>query len=204
MSVSAMAFSARQQNVVWALAALLGVALLVLMAFFGEERSGALAENSASGVAKALAPDRIRAVEVMDAGQAAQRFVRVEASAPWRRLTLTGADQRTDISPAQAKKLSELVMLLHHSPPERSLPAEARVMVSYGLSPAPTLRVALWTSDAMSPPPALPALRVEFGGLNPMGIATYARASTAPTMAEEPVLLLPAYIADTARAVLQP
>lgn len=186
----------RPHDLAWGVAGTLCGIALVVMAFSGGDRPGALAENAAGGIALHIAPGSVRAVEVTLAAQPSMRYVRVDAGAPWRRVAGTS---RSDIDPAQAKKLNELLMLLHNSTPERRLPAEPAALAGYGLAPAPALRVRVSLSDETGAPAAL---GVEFGGLNPMGLATYSRIS--PPQADDAVLLLPAYVADTARALAQP
>ena len=165
------------------------------MAFWGEDRSGSLAQNTASGLMKDTLPSQVRVLELSASGRPAVRYVRADESAPWQRVA---GDARRGVDAPLSLKLGELIMLLHNSAPERSLATASSELAAYGLTPGQALRVSVATSDSAG---ATPVLRVDLGGKNPMGLSTYSRLVAAP-QAQADVLLLPSYLADAASALL--
>ena len=178
------------------------VVALVGMAWWGEERTGSLAEYVAGGVMKDTLPAQVRMVALSATGRSDLRYVRADVSAPWLRVA---GEVKQGVNPPTSQKLDELLMLLHNSAPERTLDAAVPDLAAYGLTPAQALRLSVGTSDS----PSAPSLQVEFGARNPMGLSNYARvvARAAPQAAPQTahqgnvVLLLPAYVADAAYAL---
>ena len=171
---------------------------LVGMAWWGEERTGSLAEYVAGGVMKDTLPAQVRMVALSATGRSDLRYVRADVSAPW--LRVAGEVKQgvnPPISQNTSQKLDELLMLLHNSAPERTLEAAVPDLAAYGLTPAQALRLSVGTSDSPSAPPSL---QVEFGARNPIGLSNYARVVAQPSH-QGNVLLLPAYVADAAYAL---
>ena len=76
---------AARAGVLWWAGGACAVAL-VGMAWWGEERTGSLAQYVAGGVLKDTLPARVRMVALSAAGRADLRYVRADVSAPWLRV----------------------------------------------------------------------------------------------------------------------
>lgn len=160
-------------------AVLVSAGALVVLALVGERENTSLAEFTPQGVMVRIDPRDIRKVAV-SAGARHWEFSRSGRSwespdANWP----AGRAERIDLG----------LKLLHNSAPQAVFTEEeSRDLASFGLE-TPALRVTASGPDG--------DFTVEFGSLNPMGLARYARVGGTSN-----VMLIPRFVADTWEQVL--
>jgi len=158
----------------WHFAAGAAVLLLLALALYSPDRQKGLAEFQAAGPMRHIQTAEIVTLRIA----AGERHWGLERRADgWQRvqggaLLDTGAGSAIEAG----------LRLLHNTPPERSFVAESP---DFGLTP-PVLSVRLATSGGAS-------FEVEFGHMNPMGLARYVRIRD---RAESALHLMPSYVAE--------
>jgi hypothetical protein len=168
--------------VAWPLAAAAAFALLVGLALQGERRDP-MQEFKPAGLLTAFAPEDAREIEVA-VGAEVWRFRRDGA---WRPL-----EPPKPVPPDFAQRIETALRLLRNSAPLRVLTAEevGRVPpLEYALA-ADSLRVEVRAADGAT-------FRIQFGGLNPLGSARYAKVD-----GMEGVPMMPAYVGDAWQQVI--
>ncbi|MGH7365978.1 MAG: DUF4340 domain-containing protein [Candidatus Rokuibacteriota bacterium] len=160
----------------WIASALGAAAVIILLALSGQRPDPAgLARFEAAGVMLALDPRRVAAVEVRQAEQR-WRFQRAPAGG-WAAGAVPASEQA-------GRAVDDGLRFLHGSAPQRVLqPAEVDgiPMTEYGLAPP---RYVVTVQDA-----AGASFTIEFGAVNPQGLAQYARVA-----GRREVLLLPRFV----------
>jgi hypothetical protein len=170
------------RRVVWPLAAATAFAFLVGLALKGERRDP-MQEFKPAGLLTAFAPEDAREIEIAT-GAEVWRFRRNGA---WRTVEPT-----KPVPPDFAQRIETALRLLRNSAPLRLLTAEevARVSPSEYALAADSLRVQVRAADGA-------IFRVQFGGLNPLGSARYAKVDGI-----DGVPMLPAYVGDAWEQVI--
>ena len=169
---------------------------LMVMAWTGGERPGALSEYVASGLMKDIGPDQIRRVELSAAGQTPLRFVRESVAAGWHTATAEGLKPLDTIG---TQKIVVLLNFLHNTAPERSIDISGMPLSSFGLDPQPVWQLTVAKSALRT---SQPDLRIDFGKLNPIGLSQYTRNPANGGTNE--ILLLPAFVGEAVAALLPP
>lgn len=164
-------------RVVWIGVAVGAAATLAVLAMHGQRPDPAgLARFEAAGIMLALDPAQVTAVDVRRA-ERQWRFQR-HPGGGW---TMDG----TGPAPAEtARALDDGLRLLHGSAPQRVLERseiDGIPLTEYGLAP-PRYVVVVQSPDA-------PPFSVEFGAVNPQGLAQYARVA-----GRDGVVLLPRFV----------
>lgn len=173
------------RRTLWAGAAALSAALLVVLALHGRRPDPGLDRFAAAGLMLDIAPERVATVEVRRAGRT------------WRLQRLDGAWRTVPGSPPAPADASERIeaglRFLHVSPPQRVLGEEETRdgEEDYGLDP-PRYTVLVRAADG-------PAFALAFGAANPQGLAQYARV---PGRAE--IVLLPRFVGEPWEALTAP
>jgi len=171
------------QRLAWPLAAAVALLFVVGLALSGKRPDAGLAEFKAAGLMTAFAPEDAREVEI-SANGAVWHFRRddtwhvVEAPRP----------VPSDVAP----RIDVALRLLRNSGSLRTLTAAevAQVPASeYALGPE-SLRVEVRSASGA-------AFRIQFGGLNPLGVARYARVDNV-----EGLPMLPTYVAEAWEQVI--
>ncbi len=164
------------RRVAWPLAAVAAFAFLVGLALQGERRDP-MQEFKPAGLLTAFAPEDAREIEIA-AGAAVWHFRRDGA---WRPV-----EQTKPVPSDFAQRIETALRLLRNSSPLRLLTAEevARVPPSEYALATDSLRVKVRAADGAT-------FRIQFGGLNPLGSARYAKVD-----GMEGVPMLPAYVGD--------
>jgi len=161
----------------WIAAAVLAAAAIAALAVQGRRPDPALVTFTAAGVLADLPPERVTAV-IVSADERRREFTR-DAGGGWRR---SGAPAAADATASIERGLR----FLHASAAERVMGREelsGTRLAELGLDPP---RYAVTVRDA-----AGPRLTVEFGTLNPLGLAQYARVA-----GHDEVLLLPSFVGE--------
>jgi len=164
-------------RVVWIAVAAVAAVTLTVLALSGQRPDPAgLARFEAAGVMLAIEPTRVTAVDVRQA-ERRWRFHR-DPGGEWK----VGGTAPAPAGAAQA--LDDGLRLLHASAPQRVLDraeVDGIPMTEYGLAP-PRYVVVVQAADGTS-------FRVEFGAVNPQGLAQYARVA-----GRDGVVLLPRFV----------
>jgi hypothetical protein len=164
-------------RVVWIAVAVGAAATLTILAMHGQRSDPAgLARFEAAGIMLALDPAQVTAIDVRQA-ERRWRFQR-EPGGGW---TADG----TGPAPAETTRaLDDGLRLLHGSAPQRILDrneVEGIPMIEYGLAP-PRYVVVVQAAGG-------PSFTVEFGAVNPQGLAQYARVA-----GRDGIVLLPRFV----------
>lgn len=186
----------------WAAATLAALALLLVLALRSPDRQQSLVAFEAAGTMRHIAPEQVQAVR-LSTGPRSRDFER-GADGRWRGAgeadgadaasgshgvaasTATAAAQSATTHAATQAAIHAAIeaglRLLHNTPPERSFETESP---DFGLA-APALKVELRTADGQ-------AFEADFGAVNPIGMAHYARIRSAGQTA---LHLVPSYLAQ--------
>ena len=163
-------------RVAWIGVSVVAVVTLMVLALHGQRPDPAgLARFEAAGIMVGLDPARVTGVDVSQVGR------------QWRFQRGPGPGWSAEGGPATAETARALdsgLQLLHASAPQRTLQrseVEGIPMSEYGLAP-PRYVVVVRAGDA-------PPFTVEFGAINPQGLAQYARIP-----GRDELLLLPRYV----------
>ena len=160
----------------WTLAAAIAAGFIIILAFHGERPAGGLARFEAAGLLLRWPVAEMSEVD-LEVGTDRRSYRRDRGQ--WRR---DGANVSTDLH----ERIELGLRLLHNSRPERIIHADEfgdRALADFGLVP-PRLSVTVRTSRSES-------ATVHFGGVNPLGLARYARVE-----GNDDVVLLPAFVAE--------
>jgi hypothetical protein len=162
---------------IWSASALGAATVITLLALHGQRPDSAgLARFEAAGVMLALAPAQVTAVEVRQA-EGRWRFQRRPGG--------TWATEGPTPAPGQSgRALEDGLRFLHGSAPQRVLqPAEVDgiPLSEYGLAPPRYVVTAQGAAGV--------AFTIEFGAVNPQGLAQYARVA-----GRGEILLLPRFV----------
>jgi hypothetical protein len=160
----------------WMAAAALAAVFIVVLAFHGERPEGGLARFEAAGLLVRWPVAEMSEIDVQ-VGTDRRSYHRVPGG--WR---ADGADVPTEVH----ERIELGLKLLHNSRPERIIhPDELadRALADFGLAP-PRLSVTVRTSGGRG-------ATVHFGGVNPLGLARYARVE-----GNDDVVLLSAFVAE--------
>jgi hypothetical protein len=171
------------RRVAWPLAAAAAFAFLVGLALHGERRDP-MQKFKPAGVLTTFTPEDAREIEIA-IGAEVWRFRRDGA---WRSV------ERAKSVPADFERCIEAALrLLRNSAPLRVLTTEevARVPPSEYALASDSLRIQVRAADGAT-------FRVQFGGLNPLGSARYAKVD-----GMDGVLMLPAYVGDAWEQVIR-
>jgi hypothetical protein len=165
------------RRVAWIGVALGAAATITILAMHGQRPEPAgLARFEAAGVMLALDPARVTAVDVRQADRR-WRFQR-EPGGGWNA-------EGTGPAPVETERaLDDGLRLLHGSAPQRTLErseVDGIPMTEYGLAP-PRYVVIVRAADG-------PPFTVEFGAVNPQGLAQYARVA-----GRDGLVLLPRFV----------
>ena len=152
------------------MAAAAALVLLLTLALRSPDRQKGLVEYQAAGTMRDIAVADIIALQLV-AGTREQRF-----------------ERRGGVWSSDAATIDAALRLLHNTPPERSFDIATP---EFGLDP-PVFAVRLQTADGR-------AFEADFGAVNPIGLAHYARVRNAGTTA---LHLLPGYVADAWRPLM--
>ncbi len=158
----------------WVLAAAAAVSLLVALALYSPDRQKGLAEYQAAGPMRHIPTADIVTLRIV-AGERQWDFERRDTG--WQ---ITGGSAPVDTATAGALDLG--LRLLHNTAPERGFDIDSP---DFGLTP-PALRVGLTTMGGAT-------FEVDFGGLNPMGMARYVRVRE---RGQSALHLMPSYLAE--------
>ena len=171
------------RRVAWPLAAVAAFAFLVGLALHGERRDP-MQEFKPAGLLTTFAPEDAREIEIA-IGAEVWRFHRDGA---WRSVE-TAKSVPADFE----RRIEAALRLLRNSAPLRVLTAEevARVPPSEYALASDSLRVQVRAADGAT-------FRVQFGGLNPLGSARYAKVD-----GMDGVPMLPAYVGDAWEEVIR-
>ena len=172
------------KRLAWPGAALLAAGVIIGLAFSGHRPDPSLARFEAAGVMLAVQPDSVTEV-VVSRGERRWRFERAGAKG-WTAAPGTAPDA------SAGAHLDSGLRLLHVSAPQRVLqPAEVAgtELSEYGLEP-PRFSVSVRSSSAAP-------FEIDFGTLNPQGLAQYARVT-----GHAEILLLPGFIGEQWEAVM--
>ena len=167
----------------WSAAATAAALFLVALALTGGRPGPGFAAFEPRGLMLGIPIEQVREVVVIFQ-QGRWRFVR----------SATGAWQASEgaVAAGFETRLETALKLLHNAGPERVLTgaeATAAGSAQFGLN-TPDLRVVERAEGAT-------AFAISFGGLNPLGLARYARVDDAAEVA-----LLPAYVTDAWQQVI--
>jgi hypothetical protein len=168
----------------WAVAATLAAGVILTLAFHGRRPDPSLARFEAAGVMLAIAPESVTEVEIAR-GAHRWRFVRAGAGG-WTAPPgpPPGERVRTGIDGG--------LHFLHVSAPQRVLQRDELAGTppsDFGLDP-PRFTVSVRA-------PASAPFTIEFGALNPQGLAQYARIA-----GRSDLLLLPGFVGEPWEAVM--
>lgn len=177
--MAARALTAALERHAWVLAAAVALGMLLVLAFVGPERQGALGQNVAAGPMRHVAVDAVRRVQLRQ-GEHSVAFERSHAG--W-------AHNGQPLPAPVAERLQQSLRLLHNTPPEQRFEAE---LAEFGLA-SPSLTIEL-AADGGAP------LTLAFGAANPIGLARYARVTSGP---ETGLVMLPSDVHDHWLQLLQ-
>lgn len=165
-------------------AAVLAAGVIVALAFHGSRPDPSLARFEVAGVMLSIPPDTVTEV-IVSQGERRWRF---ERAGPSRWAVAPGAPSGEDVG----ARIDRGLRFLHVSAPQRVLQPEEIAAASpseFGLAP-PRFSV-LVRSTAAAP------FSIEFGALNPQGLAQYAHVPGRPQ-----ILLLPSFVGDPWEALI--
>ena len=166
-------------------AAVLAAGVIVALAFHGSRPDPSLARFEAAGVMLSIPPETVTEVTVSQG----ERRWRFERAGPHGWAAAQGGPAGEDVG----ARIDKGLRFLHASAPQRVLQPEETAGTSpseFGLTP-PRFSV-LVRSPAAAP------FSIEFGALNPQGLAQYARVPGRPQ-----ILLLPSFVGDPWEAVIK-
>ena len=182
------------RRLLWPGAAVLGAGVIIALAVYGHRPDPSLARFEAAGVMLSIQPDSVTEV-VVSQGERRWRFERRDATgwaaAPGPPLG-EGVGGEGVGGESVATHLDSGLRFLHVSAPQRVLqPQEVAGTPpsEFGLAP-PRFSVSI-RSTAAAP------FDIEFGALNPQGLAQYAR-----VMGRAEILLLPSFVGEQWEAVM--
>jgi Domain of unknown function (DUF4340) len=176
--------AAALKRVLWAGGAVGAVAAIIVLASYGQRPDPGLVRFHAAGVMVNVPPERVGEV-VVARGDHRWRFVRAQGG--W-----IAAPGTQPLSEDGAGRIERGLRFLHASAPERVMRAEELAgtpLREFGLDP-PRYSVSARAGGEE-------VLRLEFGALNPYGLAQYARVEGHPE-----VLLLPSFVGDPWKAII--
>ena len=187
------------RRLLWPGAAVLGAGVIIALAVYGHRPDPSLARFEAAGVMLSIQPDSVTEV-VVSQGERRWRFERRDASgwaaAPGPPLGEgvggEGVGREGVGRESVATHLDSGLRFLHVSAPQRVLqPQEVAGTPpsEFGLAP-PRFSVSIRS-------PAAAPFDIEFGALNPQGLAQYAR-----VMGRAEILLLPSFVGEQWEAVM--
>lgn len=163
----------------WVAAAMAAAVAIVIPASHGRRPDPGLVRFQEAGVMVAVPPERVSEV-VVSRGERRWRFTRTKGNG-W-----TEAAGMPSLSEGTAARLDSGLHFLHVSAPQRVMRAEeisGTPLAELGLDP-PRFSVSVR-------PEAATPITVEFGGLNPQGLAQYARVK-----GRDEILLLPRFVGE--------
>jgi hypothetical protein len=172
------------RRLVWPGAAVLAAGVIISLALYGHRPDPSLARFEAAGVMLSIQPDSVTEV-VLSRGERRWRFERAGAK-DW------AAPPGPPLEQSVGAHLNSGLRFLHVSAPQRVLqPQEVAGTPpsEFGLAP-PRFSVSI-RSLAAAP------FDIEFGALNPQGLAQYAR-----VMGRAEILLLPSFVGEQWEAVM--
>jgi len=182
------------RRLLWPGAAVLGAGVIIALAVYGHRPDPSLARFEAAGVMLSIQPDSVTEV-VVSQGERRWRFERRDATgwaaAPGPPLG-EGVGGEGVGGESVATHLDSGLRFLHVSAPQRVLqPQEVAGTPpsEFGLAP-PRFSVSIRS-------PAAAPFDIEFGALNPQGLAQYAR-----VMGRAEILLLPSFVGEQWEAVM--
>jgi hypothetical protein len=168
----------------WPGTAVLAAGVIIALAVYGHRPDPSLARFEAAGVMLSVQPDTVTEVVVTRGGRR-WRFERTSAKS-W-----TAAPGPVPGESVGAH-LDSGLRFLHVSAPQRVLQSEEVAGTppsEFGLEP-PRFSVSIRS-------PAAPPFQIEFGALNPQGLAQYARVT-----GRAEILLLPSFVGEQWQAVM--
>ena len=182
------------RRLLWPGAAVLAAGVIIALAVYGHRPDPSLARFEAAGVMLSIQPDSVTEV-VVSQGKRRWRFERRDATgwaaAPGPPLG-EGVGGEGVGGESVATHLDSGLRFLHVSAPQRVLqPQEVAGTPpsEFGLAP-PRFSVSIRS-------PAAAPFDIEFGALNPQGLAQYAR-----VMGRAEILLLPSFVGEQWEAVM--
>jgi len=182
------------RRLLWPGAAVLAAGVIIALAVYGHRPDPSLARFEAAGVMLSIQPDSVTEV-VVSQGERRWRFERRDATgwaaAPGPPLE-EGVGGEGAGRESVATHLDSGLRFLHVSAPQRVLqPQEVAGTppLEFGLAP-PRFSVSIRS-------PAAAPFDIEFGALNPQGLAQYAR-----VMGRAEILLLPSFVGEQWEAVM--
>ena len=182
------------RRLLWPGAAVLAAGVIIALAVYGHRPDPSLARFEAAGVMLSIQPDSVTEV-VVSQGERRWRFERRDATgwaaAPGPPLG-EGVGREGVGGESVATHLDSGLRFLHVSAPQRVLqPQEVAGTPpsEFGLAP-PRFSVSIRS-------PAAAPFDIEFGALNPQGLAQYAR-----VMGRAEILLLPSFVGEQWEAVM--
>jgi hypothetical protein len=168
-------------------AAALAAAVIVALALHGSRPDPSLARFEAAGVMLSIPPDTVTEV-IVSQGERRWRFERAGNSHQWTAASGSSPDEKVDA------RIDSGLHFLHVSAPQRVLEPEETVGVSpseFGLAPP---RFSVFVRSSAAAP-----FSIEFGALNPQGLAQYAHVP-----GRSQILLLPSFVGEQWAAVIAP
>ncbi len=172
------------RRALWLGAAVLAAGVIISLAVYGRRPDPSLARFEAAGVMLFVPPDTVTEV-VVSRGERRWRFERTSAKG-W--AAAPGAPAGEGVG----ARLDSGLRFLHVSAPQRVLQPEEVAGTppsEFGLAP-PRFSVSVRS-------PAAAPFNIEFGALNPQGLAQYARIT-----GRAEILLLPGFIGEQWEAVM--
>jgi hypothetical protein len=168
----------------WMSAAVLAAGVIIALAFHGRRPDPSLVGFQAAGVMLQISPDTVTEV-VVSQGERRWRF---ERASPKSWVAAEGAP----LGESVGARLDSGLRFLHVSAPQRVLQPEEVAATSrseFGLEP-PRYSVSVRS-------PGAAPFTIEFGALNPQGLAQYTRVT-----GRAEILLLPSFVGEPWEAVM--
>ena len=172
------------RRALWASAAVLAAGVIIALASHGRRPDPVLAPFEAAGIMLQIPPDTITEV-VVSRGERRWRFERAKSTG-W------SAAPGSRLGEGVGARLDSGLRFLHVSAPQRVLQPEEVAATSrseFGLDP-PRYSVSVRS-------PGAAPFTVEFGSLNPQGLAQYARVA-----GRAEILLLPSFVGEPWETVM--
>ena len=173
----------------WMGGVVLAAGVIIALASYGHRPDPSLARFEAAGIMLPIPPDTVTEV-VVSQGERRWRFERA-ASKAW---TAAGPPSGEGVgAEGVGSRVDSGLRFLHVSAPQRVLQPEEVAGISpsdFGLAP-PRFSVSVRS-------PGAAPFNVEFGALNPQGLARYARLTGRPE-----ILLLPSFVGEQWEAVMK-
>ena len=160
-------------------AAVLAAAVIVALALHGSRPDPSLARFEAAGVMLSIPPDTVTEV-IVTQGERRWRFERADKSQTW--TTAPGSSSGESLG----TRIESGLRFLHASAPQRVLQPEETTGIApseFGLAPP---RFSVFVRSSTAEP-----FSIEFGALNPQGLAQYAHVLGRPQ-----ILLLPSFVGE--------